>query len=225
MEKNKEKYNKYITEYIKENKEKRRECSKKHYEENKEEIRIKFKKYYEENKEKYRKNGKRWRENNKEYIKEYSKEYEEKHKERIAKRKKEYRSRPEVRERMRKNYKKYDEKRWKDPIYRFNNNMSRSIRLSLKKNNLSKNGNHWEDLVGYTSQELRDHLESLFQPGMTWGNRGKWHIDHIIPQSFFQIKSIGDVEFRMCWRLENLQPLWAVDNIRKKDKIQRGKIW
>jgi len=32
-------------------------------------------------------------------------------------------------------------------------------------------------------------------------------------------KKIGDTEFRMCWRLENLQPMWALENIRKKNKI------
>ena len=39
--------------------------------------------------------------------------------------------------------------------------------------------------------------------------------NHIIPQSFFEFQSTDDVEFRMCWRLENLQPLWAFDNLSK----------
>ena len=102
--------------------------------------------------------------------------------------------------------------------------MSNAIRHSLSQNNLSKNGRHWEDLVGYTSQELREHLESLFTDGMSWGNKGKWQIDHIIPKSFFKIKEVGDVEFRMCWSLDNLQPLWAKDNILKSNKILRGVV-
>ncbi len=66
---------------------------------------------------------------------------------------------------------------------------------------------------------LRDHLESLFTNGMTWENYGKWHIDHIIPKSFFEFSSPNDVEFKMCWRLDNLQPLWAKDNIIKSNKL------
>ena len=54
---------------------------------------------------------------------------------------------------------------------------------------------------------------------MTWGNYGKWHVDHIIPQAFFKYTSTDDVEFKYCWSLNNLQPLWAKDNIKKKDKI------
>lgn len=107
----------------------------------------------------------------------------------------------------------------KDPIVKLNNNVSTSIRNSLKSNNLSKNGRHWEDLVGYTSQELRKHLENLFQPGMTWNNHGKWHIDHIIPISFFEYTSTDEVEFKYCWSLHNLQPLWAIDNIVKSDRL------
>ena len=54
---------------------------------------------------------------------------------------------------------------------------------------------------------------------MTWDNYGEWHVDHIIPKSFFQFNSIDDVEFKMCWRLENLQPLWGKDNIRKNGRV------
>ena len=48
----------------------------------------------------------------------------------------------------------------------------------------------WKNLVGYTLTELMEHLESKFQPGMTWDNDGDWHIDHILPKSSFKITSI-----------------------------------
>jgi len=214
---NKEKIIEYRRQYSIDNKDKINEYGKKYREENREEIKEKDKKYYKKNKEKILADNKKWQENNRDKMRGYCRKYEadDKNKEK----RKEYKNRPEVRKRTRERNRKYDDKRRKDPIFRFNQNMSRSISLSLKKNNLSKNGRHWEDLVGYTSQELRDHLESLFLPGMTWENRSLWHIDHIIPKSFFQIKEVGDVEFRMCWRLENLQPLWAFDNISKHNKI------
>ena len=65
-----------------------------------------------------------------------------------------------------------------------------------------------------------DHIESQFKDGMTWDNYGKngWHIDHIIPKSLFQFKSSEDDEFKQCWALCNLQPMWAFDNLSKGNK-------
>lgn len=104
---------------------------------------------------------------------------------------------------------------------RLNINFSNHIRYSLKGN---KNGLHWESIVGYTTEQLRQHLESKFLPGMTWENYGRhgWHIDHIIPIDFFEFSKPEDQEFQYCWSLYNLQPLWEIDNIRKSNKIEIG---
>ncbi len=48
---------------------------------------------------------------------------------------------------------------------------------------------------------------------------GAWHIDHIIPKSSFSFQNNTDQGFKKCWALSNLQPLWAIDNIRKGSKI------
>lgn len=95
--------------------------------------------------------------------------------------------------------------------------LSLGIRRSLNGN---KGGRHWESLVGYTLEQLKDHLESLFQSGMLWDNYGfyGWHIDHKRPISSFSFTEPEDEEFKQCWALENLQPLWAEDNIKKSDK-------
>ena len=87
--------------------------------------------------------------------------------------------------------------------------------------NGNKGGHHWEDLVGYTLNELMQHLESLFTDGMSWANygRGGWHLDHLRPINSFVFDSTDDDEFKECWALENLQPLWEADNIRKRDHI------
>lgn len=73
--------------------------------------------------------------------------------------------------------------------------------------------------MGYSYESLISHLESQFKEGMTWENYGKWHVDHKIPVSFFQFNSTDDVEFKMCWRLENLQPLWAKENQSKGNRL------
>lgn len=78
-----------------------------------------------------------------------------------------------------------------------------------------KSGRRWQLLVGYTTEDLRRHLEALFVPGMTWLNHGEWHIDHKRPLSSFMFASTDDPAFKECWALSNLQPLWAEDNLRK----------
>ena len=54
---------------------------------------------------------------------------------------------------------------------------------------------------------------------MTWDNYGEWHIDHIIPISYFDYSSYDDETFKICWDLNNLQPLWAKDNLIKSNKL------
>jgi hypothetical protein len=89
------------------------------------------------------------------------------------------------------------------------------IRYSLKG---GKNKRHWECLVGYTLNELKSHLEKLFTDGMTWENMGLWHIDHKIPISHFHFTTPDDLSFKQCWALHNLQPLWAIDNMKKGNR-------
>ena len=77
----------------------------------------------------------------------------------------------------------------------------------------------WERLVGYDYVQLKTHLEKQFLPGMSWENRSLWHIDHIRPVASFTITSADCEDFKDCWTLNNLQPLWARDNLVKQDKI------
>ena len=76
------------------------------------------------------------------------------------------------------------------------------------------------DCVGYTLDDLKNHLESLFEQGMSWENYGfkGWHIDHVTPASWFDYNSKDDIEFKKCWCLSNLQPKWAIDNIKKQNR-------
>ena len=73
----------------------------------------------------------------------------------------------------------------------------------------------WEALVGYTITDLRTHVESLFQAGMTWDNYGEWHLDHIVPKYFFRYASESDLMFKACWSLPNLTPIWGSENVAK----------
>jgi hypothetical protein len=105
----------------------------------------------------------------------------------------------------------YNNKRRKEPKHNLDRRMSQSIYFSLKH---LKKGRKWEHLVGYTVEDLMAHLESLFVGGMNWENMGDWHIDHKVPKSLFKKE-----DFKKCWALENLQPLWAKDNWRKNNRL------
>jgi hypothetical protein len=97
--------------------------------------------------------------------------------------------------------------------------LSSGIRQSLKK---GKEGRSWEKLVGYTCNQLKEHLEKQFKEGMSWDEflKGKIHIDHIKPVVLFKYESYEDIQFKECWSLSNLQPLWAEDNLKKNDKYE-----
>lgn len=68
-------------------------------------------------------------------------------------------------------------------------------------------------LVGCSVEELQAHLEKRFEPGMTWDNYGEWHVDHVKPCAEFDLTD--PEQQRACFHYTNLQPLWALDNIRK----------
>lgn len=72
-----------------------------------------------------------------------------------------------------------------------------------------------EALLGCCSWlEAKEHIEKLFQPGMSWCNCGpEWHIDHIRPVSSFK-----EDELHLMNHVSNLQPLWAAENIKKSNK-------
>ena len=54
---------------------------------------------------------------------------------------------------------------------------------------------------------------------MTWDNYGEWHVDHKLPITHFNIQEMGDSEFMKCWSLDNLQPMWGDENIKKSNKL------
>ncbi len=100
------------------------------------------------------------------------------------------------------------QKRKKEDVHYY---LASTLRIRLNKylTRENKSGSAVKDL-GCTVAELKQHLESKFQPGMTWENRGQWHIDHIKPLASFILTD------------RNLQPLWAQDNIRKGNKYDSG---
>jgi len=183
--------------------------SKKYYSKHKDEIKLQKKEYREKNPDKIINTRRKYKYRNKVYYKRYY----ERHREQILGRKKRQSKSDSYRYKRRK---RQNNKYYTDIRFKLDKCISSVMYTSLKRN---KNGHHWEDLVGYTLDDLMTHLESLFQPGMSWDNYGDWHIDHIIPRSYFNFTSYDDPEFIQCWSLDNLQPLWAEENLKKSNKL------
>jgi hypothetical protein len=75
-----------------------------------------------------------------------------------------------------------------------------------------KNGCKYEAILGYGPDQLKQHIESQFISGMTWENRGLWHIDHKKPISTF---SPND-PISVINSLDNLRPVWKEYNLKRR---------
>lgn len=154
--------------------------------------------------------AKQYRENNKEKIKLSKQKLYERDKEKILLSNKIYReNNKEKRNEYSRNRKKTD------PIFKLKHLMNSRFRIFLKSKNITKK-NKTFDVVGCTPEELKVYLEGLFTEGMSWDKIGKnIHIDHIIPLS---TANSEDEIYKLC-HYTNLQPLWALDNMKKGSKL------
>lgn len=186
---------------------------------NKERIKQRKKVYNEVNKEKIKIQTKFYRKTNKDKIKlkrnGYYKKYYKNNKEKINTKRRVYVEKN--RNKIRNRHKNYCNRRFKTDIqFKLQSNLRSRLNTTIKKN--FKSGSAVKDL-GCTIEQLKQHLESKFQPGMSWDNHtlDGWHIDHIKPLSSFDLSDRKQL-LEAC-HYTNLQPLWAKDNLTKSDKI------
>ena len=185
-------------------KDKQKEYDKKRYQEKREKILERKKEYHQENKEKILSYKKVYRKQNENKIKSYLDNYRQEHRQEMRDYIKRYRV--ENREK----YYKYRRENphiiaWRSVLY-----------STLKRLNTSKQG-HTIDILGYSALDLKNHIESQFQSGMTWLNYGEWEIDHIKPVTKFP----NDASIKEVCALDNLQPLWWYENLTKLNKFSQ----
>jgi hypothetical protein len=161
-----------------------------YYQNNKKIINDKYKVYREKNKTRIRERENRYVQKNKEKITIYQKEYKQKNRDKRAK------------------YEK--EKQLSDPLYALSNNIRKNISKIFRQRGFKKVRKS-EDILGCTFEEFKNYIENLFEPWMSWENRGLyngelnygWDIDHIIP--IVEAKTEEDI-IRLN-HYTNLQPL------------------
>lgn len=190
-----------VIEWGKKNPERRLANKKAHYHRNKASIIPKQTAYAKANAEKISARQKEWREKNEVELRE--------------RRKRNRIERPEM-------VKKWEQdgyrKKAADPAKRMILHARARLWQAVKCQGARKSGRTLT-LLGCTREELKAHIERQFKPGMSWGNyrHDVWHIDHIRPCASFDM--FDAEQQRQCFHYTNLQPLWAVDNLRKADKL------
>jgi len=182
----------------------------------KEKIRLSAKEYRLEHKEELKTYAKKYRQDNHEEILIYQANYRKFYPEQVKSAQKKYVE--SHREKYKTIFKRHYKKKRTNNSFKLTNTIRTGIGSSLKGN---KSGRHWESLVSFTLDDLKYHLERLFTKGMSWENYGKngWEIDHKIPISAFNFSRPEHTDFKRCWALDNLQPMWARANIIKHNKL------
>lgn len=150
------------------------------------------KKEYEKNRDRYLKKVKEYAANNREEVLLNKKIYGQTHK-------------PQRNKRHRERYRT-------DSLYRTTCIIRGAISKAMCRNGFSKKG-HTKEILGCTFEELMLHLETQFKPGMNWENYGDWHIDHKVPSSWAK----SEEEIIKLNHYTNLQPLWAAENLSKRN--------
>lgn len=118
-------------------------------------------------------------------------------------------------EKRRENHNKWmSRRRREDPAFKILTGLRTRICVALKEGSKSC---RTLELLGCSIEFFRSHLESSFQPGMTWENYGPtWHVDHIRPCASFDLSN--PAQQKDCFHWSNCQPLFAKENLQKGDK-------
>jgi hypothetical protein len=206
-----------------EKKDERSEYAKRKYIEKKEERLIKAKVYYEKTKESKAEYDKQYREQNKLRIAEYKRQWAIDNPEKVFQKQKEYRESNSKELSIKKSqYAKNNRQKINakasiytkyrcdtDPLYK----LIKNTRTMVSRYMLGEKSKRTQEIVGCSFEELKIYIENQFTEGMSWDNYGidGWHVDHIKPLAVANSQE----EIILLNHHSNLQPLWALDNLKK----------
>jgi hypothetical protein len=112
-----------------------------------------------------------------------------------------------------------------NPLHKIRSNLRGILNNAMKTGAACKRSSALK-LLGCSIPELRERLQALFLPGMTWANygkgEGKWHIDHIKPCCSFDLRL--ESEQSECFHYSNLRPLWGIENMAKATRDRQLSI-
>jgi len=166
-------------------------------------------KYYNKNKEKCNAYGREYYKNNSKRLNEYGREYYKKN----AKDLNEYGQ--EWRKNNQEKCRQYARNRYKKNLELASIKWMRNFLYRTEKHGFNKTKMNTIVEFGYTPKQLIQRIECQFKEGMSWNNRDEWHIDHKKPISKFDKGTSPRIINMLC----NLQPIWKLENLNKKNKF------
>lgn len=171
-----------------------REYMKGYYARKREDILAYQRAYYQNNSEKVKARTAKWKAENAEYVDAYNKKYQKEH---IL------------------DHSSYIKRRRdEDPKYKMICAVRNLLNNAFNKRTKVGKSKQAEEILGCSIEFFIEYLQSQFKEGMTLENHGEWHIDHKIPLSSAKTEE----EVIKLNHYTNLQPLWATENIRKRNK-------
>lgn len=191
-----------------------KQCKNSHYHENSSDILEKHKIYRNTHKEEKSARDKKYAAANREKLIKNRAEYYQHHRDDAISKANEYyaNNREEC---IKKAVARKRERLAEDPIFRLECNLRSRVKNAIK-SDAGEKATGTIELLGCTIQDVRIFLEAEFEPGMSWDNYGEWHIDHMKPCAKFNLED--PEEQKKCFHWTNLQPLWAIDNLKKGDR-------
>lgn len=202
--------------YAKDNAHKYKQHKKQYQQNNAERICKYQKQYYEDNFSTISEYKQQYHKKNADKKRQYDKQYNQENADRIkASKSKWYRDNADAIIEQHKQYNK--SRRANDASFKIQTILRSRLWHIIEQRDCYKNVSAILDL-GCTIDELKLHIESQFEPGMTWDNWGKgegcWHIDHIIPFHLLDMTQYSHQ--RLVCHYKNLRPMWAKDNLSRK---------
>lgn len=104
-------------------------------------------------------------------------------------------------------------RREEDIIFAIITRVRSRIRIALK--GIGKKSKRTHAILGISYEGFASHIESLFLPGMSWENRDKWHLDHLVPLALAET----EWDVYLLNHYTNLRPLWGADNLAKSASV------
>jgi len=111
-----------------------------------------------------------------------------------------------------------------DYEYKLRHILRKRVREGMRRWKLGKTFQKPIEYLGCSVSELVKHLESQFEPWMSWENHGQygWHIDHIRPLARFDLTDPN--QFAEAAHYTNLRPLHWRMNLSKHSKVLAGSL-
>lgn len=121
---------------------------------------------------------------------------------------------------------KEKERRRSDPQRRIAGILRTQVYVAIRRKQMGFKSANTSKLSGCSIEEFMRHIETTWQPGMSWDNLGKgvgrWSLDHIKPCASFDL-TVPEQQL-VAFHFSNVRAMWFTENCSKSSHWN-GKHW